>query len=345
MVPTIKLAISDTLKDLSKSELDTFIFHLRDRREEPLIRRSSLEGKNLHEVTDLLVSTFTELGAKKVTMEILRQINCNEQAEKLDSKTKACTDKGDPTFRKISDRELETKPSQEALNYRASRWPSQAAQHGGPPVKKPEEVEAEAKAQIRSEGGDLSNERLVLSRYKIQFGQYRGQPFKWLLENDVGYTAFIVASHQKEHEHTMHQSPLMANKDSFTRYATAYPEILTEVRFHRAYENAKAMSLQPGQEGKALVGFGIYRWETLQGLYTSKNDNKISYVNFLRNKSTWEPGSKMEAAIKYIVQRDRQRARGRPTRGRSARHQPTSVSRPIQRYWRRSWRKTPTLPR
>lgn len=79
-------------------------------------------------------------------------------------------------------------------------------------MKKPEEVEAEAKAQIRSEGGDLSNERLVLSRYKIQFGQYRGQPFKWLLENDVGYTAFIVASHQKEHEHTMHQSPLMANK-------------------------------------------------------------------------------------------------------------------------------------
>lgn len=96
----------------------------------------------------------------------------------------------------------------------ASQLLLQAAQGGGASVtaKKPEEVEAEAKAQILSEGGDLSNERLILSRCKIQFGKYKGQTFKWLLENDVGYTAYIVASHQEQRDHTMCSPLLTANK-------------------------------------------------------------------------------------------------------------------------------------
>lgn len=79
-------------------------------------------------------------------------------------------------------------------------------------MKNPEEVEVEAKACIISEGGDLSNDWLVLSRYTIQFGQYKGKTFKWLLENDVYYVAYIVTSHQKDQEPAMCQNTLMANK-------------------------------------------------------------------------------------------------------------------------------------
>lgn len=61
------------------------------------------------------------------------------------------------------------------------------------PVKEPEEALAEAKACVLSEGGNPCDDRLVRSRFKMQFGKYKGQTFKWLLENDVGYAAFIVA--------------------------------------------------------------------------------------------------------------------------------------------------------
>ncbi|XP_040900950.1 uncharacterized protein LOC121186321 isoform X2 [Toxotes jaculatrix] len=306
---TISWAIVEALENLTKDAFSKFCHQLRDRREEPRVRRRDVEGKTCLEIADFLVSTFTEPGARTVTLEVLRQINCNQVADTLDSKTKACVDKGDPTFRKTSNGELETAPSQEAKTQRRQGHPVT--------VKEPEEVEAEARALVLSEGGDPSNGRLVLSRFVIQFGQYNGKTFKWLLENDVSYTAFLVASHQmepKNGEPTMSQRRLMANKDSFTRYAMAYPEVSKEVRDH--CKKAKVRSLQ---EGQALVGFGIYKSETLRGLYESKSEAKINYVQFLLGKkSTCQPWSKMEVAIRYILQRDQKRAaaaRKRQTRG------------------------------
>lgn len=99
---------------------------------------------------------------------------------------------------------METKPSEEALKYAARQCPLDE----NPPQKKPEEVKAEAKARVLSEGGDPNDDWLVLSRCSIQFGKYRSQTFKWLLENDVGYTAYIVASDQK---YTRSQKEMMAN--------------------------------------------------------------------------------------------------------------------------------------
>ncbi|XP_070768299.1 uncharacterized protein [Enoplosus armatus] len=315
---TVKQAIVDTLKNLSKDNFILFRHHLRDRRGEPRISLSDVEGKSLLKITDLLVSKFTEPTAVLVTLEILRQMDCNDESATLYSKTKACVDKGEPTFPRTSTGELERKPSQEALNQAAKQWPLRAAGRGGPPVKKPEEVKAEAEACVLSEGGDPSNDRLLLSRFMIQFGKYKGQTFKWLLENDVGYTAILVASHQMEREHTMSQSPLMVNKDSFTQYAIAYPEVLREIKFHHDKEKERAW--QSGQGGKALVGFGKHRSETLQDLYESKDPDKISYVDYLRKKeSTCTRGSRMDITVRYILQRDRKKAAARKRPGRKKR--------------------------
>ncbi|XP_075962907.1 uncharacterized protein LOC142965724 [Anarhichas minor] len=343
---TIKRALRHALGNLSKTEFLTFCQELRDRREEPRVLYSQVEDKSVLQITNLLVSTFTEPNALQVALDLLRLINCNEEAETLNSKTKACVDKGDPTFRKTSTGELETKPSQEALN--------QAARPGGPPVsvKTPEEVEAEAKARVLSEGGDARNEWLVLSRCTIQFGQYKGQSFKWLLENDVGYTAWWLAGHQKQRQDTMGQNSMTVNKDSLTRYAIAYPEVLKEVRFPRGYDR----SLQSGQEGEALVGFGLHRSDTLQDLYESTDKDKISYVNFLRSmRSSCDPGTKMDVAVRYILQRDQNLATNRPTTSfahravrkkgvQSTTCQPTTASRPVRRTPKKSWRRTSFPP-
>ena len=64
-------------------------------------------------------------------------------------------------------------------------------------------------------------------------------------------------------------------QDAFTRYSSAYPDFVEAVRFHRASEEARAKSLQPGMEGQALVGFGDFKYETLESLYESEDKKKI----------------------------------------------------------------------
>ncbi|KAK2909892.1 hypothetical protein Q8A73_007607 [Channa argus] len=86
MSKTIKLAIADTLEDLSKQDFEKFCHQLLDRREEPRVRRCRVEGKNFLDITDVLVSTFTEAGALRVALEILRRIDCNHEAQSLGTK-------------------------------------------------------------------------------------------------------------------------------------------------------------------------------------------------------------------------------------------------------------------
>ncbi|XP_062415357.1 uncharacterized protein LOC119198797 [Pungitius pungitius] len=123
---------------------------------------------------------------------------------------------------------------------------------------------------------------------------------------------------KKERERTEAQSPLMANKvKSFTfrqlqveklwnlislRNLTgrlrpllvSLPNFVEAVRFQRAFEEVQAKSLQPGQEGQALVGFGDFKFESLESLF----------VKYLR-KTSPAPGTQMENAVQYVRSRDR----------------------------------------
>lgn len=91
------------------------------------------------------------------------------------------------------------------------------------PVKTAQEVEAEAKRRVRSEGGNPEGDGstvLVLSRFTLQFGMYRGQTFKWLLENDLQYGAYIITNHNEKRSRNRKQNrlipnPLMDNKVHF----------------------------------------------------------------------------------------------------------------------------------
>ncbi|MEQ2163215.1 hypothetical protein GOODEAATRI_027906 [Goodea atripinnis] len=58
-------------------------------------------------------------------------------------------------------------------------------QKGAYRAKPTEEVEADAPPHVVREGGDVSNDALILSRYL-------GRTFLWLLENDVGYVGSQV---------------------------------------------------------------------------------------------------------------------------------------------------------
>ncbi|XP_059194783.1 uncharacterized protein LOC131975958 [Centropristis striata] len=86
---TIKKTLVDTFMNLSQQNFEHFCYELLDREEEPRVRRSSVEGRSRLEVADVLVSTFTEAGAVQVAVEILREIDCNEDAELLAARPSA----------------------------------------------------------------------------------------------------------------------------------------------------------------------------------------------------------------------------------------------------------------
>ncbi|CAL8269592.1 unnamed protein product [Gadus morhua 'NCC'] len=174
-------------------------------------------------------------------------------------------------------------------------------------AQKPEEVEREARARVVSGGGDPGNPMLVLGCHSIQLGKYWGQTFRWLLENDAGYACHVVASHQRERETSASDSPLMANKDSLARYSCAHPAFAEHLKFRRAQEEARARATLPGRGGEALVGFGLFKEDTLKDLYDSKEKERQNYVKWLRRK-TPQPGSSMDVAIKYILGRDKERS-------------------------------------
>ena len=79
--------------------------------------------------------------------------------------------------------DLTLRPSEEALatTRRRKAVSSTAA------VKSPEAVRREARDREVQKGGDPADRQQVLAESELQLGQHRGQTFRWLLENDVGY--------------------------------------------------------------------------------------------------------------------------------------------------------------
>ncbi|KAI3361306.1 hypothetical protein L3Q82_013478 [Scortum barcoo] len=98
MPPTpVKVALADALGDLSKEDFEKFCFRLLSCREEPRVRRNRVEDKSRLQVVDVLVSTFTEAGALRKTVEILREIGCNEGADELEKETSGQSSKPGPS--------------------------------------------------------------------------------------------------------------------------------------------------------------------------------------------------------------------------------------------------------
>ncbi|KAL6109532.1 pycard [Pungitius sinensis] len=80
---SVRMTLAEMLDDLSRQKFDEFVDELLDRREEPRVRRNWVEGKSRLEVVDVLVSTFTEPEAVRVSVAVLEHINCHEEAKQL----------------------------------------------------------------------------------------------------------------------------------------------------------------------------------------------------------------------------------------------------------------------
>ncbi len=96
-------------------------------------------------------------------------------------------------FRKGSLRFLLQEPSKEARQIKDDP----TLQDKSAPMRE-DLVRQNALTVIRQRGGDASDRTEVLGDYILQFGKYKGKSFRWLLENDVGYTMYLIKNLQKE---------------------------------------------------------------------------------------------------------------------------------------------------
>jgi hypothetical protein len=102
-------------------------------------------------------------------------------------------------------------------------------------------VRRNARERVLALGGAqaLKHNKNILSQYVLQFGRYRGQSFKWVLENDLGWVTGIL-SDMLRHGEKESNSPLSHNKFRLLQYAEMYPKVLAIVKEKEAQRKAPA---------------------------------------------------------------------------------------------------------
>lgn len=107
----------------------------------------------------------------------------------------------------------------------------------------PEEMMRSAKQTAVTQGLDTNNKMGLLGCHTLQFGNFKGQTFRWVLENALGYAAFIGASALRESEaggqskeHPNHR----ANRAAFLRYMSMFPECHEAVSLKYRYKHGRS---------------------------------------------------------------------------------------------------------
>ncbi len=98
------------------------------------------------------------------------------------------------------------------------------------------QVRKQALKVVKERSGDFNNELDVKGEYEIQFGLCRGQTFRWLLENALGYVGWLLNSIQGE---TTTTAPISQNKAAFWEYAMSFEACHEVVAMKKAEMDAK----------------------------------------------------------------------------------------------------------
>ncbi|XP_030594593.1 uncharacterized protein LOC115786543 [Archocentrus centrarchus] len=142
-------------------------------------------------------------------------------------------------------------------------------------------VHQNALTVVRHRGGDASDRREVQGEYILQFGKYKGKSFRWLLENDVGYTMYLIKSLQEEEAAgiAMAERHSKDSLQSFVQYALSF----TEIKSLQDYEASRvSAAAEVSCEDDQLVGFGLRSKSTWKEIWDGRGDG---YAAFIMEKS------------------------------------------------------------
>ncbi|KAM3620726.1 uncharacterized protein V6R79_001178 [Siganus canaliculatus] len=164
--------------------------------------------------------------------------------------------------------------------------------------KKEELVRQNALSVVRQRGGDPSDKTEVCGEYILQFGKYKGKSFRWLLENDVGYTIYLIKTQQKEEAAGVFTAE-GHSKDSllsFIAYALSFEEVRSLLSFESKRPVVTSVS---SSEDDQVVGFGSRAKKTWREIWESRDDG---YAAFILKKRCAQ-GTKMHKLQLYLRQK------------------------------------------
>ena len=166
-------------------------------------------------------------------------------------------------------------------------------------AKPKEEVLAEASTFVSTNGGDPSDQFLVLAHCKLQFGKYQGQRFRWLLENSLGYAVYLVLSISNE---TAQTTPLSENKQLFLQYTSQIREMAEEVEKYQRKQEMQAEARATGDQGCLMVEFGDFQGRSMKDVYEDQSKEAQALIRYLV-KADARPKTNMAIFKTYVLKR------------------------------------------
>ncbi len=162
-----------------------------------------------------------------------------------------------------------------------------------------EEVLTEAGSFVSTNGGDPSDQLLVLAHCKLQFGKYQGQRFRWLLENSLGYAVYLVLSISKE---TAQKKTLSENKQLFLQYTSHIREMAEEVEKYERKQEMQAEARATGDQGCLMVEFGDFQGRSMKDVYEDQSKKAQALIRYLV-KADARPNTNMAIFKTYVLKR------------------------------------------
>ncbi|CAM4568770.1 unnamed protein product [Leuciscus chuanchicus] len=166
-------------------------------------------------------------------------------------------------------------------------------------AKSKEEVLAEASNFVCTNGGDPSDQFLVLAHCKLQFGKYQGQSFRWLLENSLGYAVYLVLSISSEKAQT---TPLSENKQLFLQYTSYIREMAEEVEKYKRKQEMQAEARATGDHGCLMVEFGDFQGRSMKDVFEDQSKEAEALIRYLV-KADARPNTNMAIFKAYVLKR------------------------------------------
>ncbi|MGL4358434.1 MAG: hypothetical protein ACRCSY_07045 [Cetobacterium sp.] len=166
-------------------------------------------------------------------------------------------------------------------------------------AKTKEEVLTEARTYVGTNGGDPSDQFLVLAHCKLQFGKYQGQRFRWLLENSLGYAVYLMLSISTEKAQT---TPLSENKQLFLQYTSHIREMAEEVEKYKRKQEMQAEARATGDQGCLMVEFGDFQGRSMKDVYEDQSKEAKDLIRYLV-KADARPNTNMAIFKAYVLKR------------------------------------------
>ncbi|KAK9533146.1 hypothetical protein VZT92_008298 [Zoarces viviparus] len=115
-----------------------------------------------------------------------------------------------------------------------------------------------------------------MGEYVLQFGKYKGKLFRWLLENDIGYTIYLMKKVEEE-ERDGTFNPHGNSKDSLLSFLD-YSRSFQEIEELREYLFSRKPAPPVASESDNVVGFGTRAKDTWRQIWESRADGYAAFI-------------------------------------------------------------------